>query len=79
MKMKLDNKGTIFYFEGYSLNHTGDVFRMYNHRTGKISITRDLKWLNKMAHEVKKKDNCIEDEIEYEQTILSEDEIDDEI
>ena len=47
-------KKTSFNFVGYSLNHAGDAFRRYNPRTGRIFITKIVKWLNLMAHEVKK-------------------------
>ena len=80
LKKKLENKGDMFYFMGCLLNLAGDVFRIYNPRTEIISITRNVKWLNKMAHEVEKKENWIEDESEYKYITTPEaDKIDNEI
>ena len=69
IKKKLDNKGEIHYFVGYSTSHAGDTYRMYNPKTGGITVTRDIYWLNKMPNEVKiKKIEKIEsdDEADYE-------------
>ena len=45
----LDNKGEIHYFVGYSMSHTADTYRMYNPKTGGITITRDIYWLKNDA------------------------------
>ena len=45
LKKKPENKGNISNFVGNSPNHAGGIFRMYNLRTERISITRDVKWL----------------------------------
>ena len=55
IKSKLDNKGEIHYFVGYSASHAGDTYRMYNPKTGGIKTTRDIYWLNRMPNEVKNK------------------------
>ena len=52
IKKKLDNKGEIHYFVGYSTNRVGDTYRMYNPKTIGIAITRDIYWFNKMPNEV---------------------------
>ena len=49
---KLDNKGEIHYFVGYLTNHAGDTYRIYNPKTGGITVTRDIYWLNKMPNEI---------------------------
>ena len=53
IKKKLDNKGEIHYFVEYSMSHTRNTYRMYNSKTGGITTTRDIYWLNKMPNEVK--------------------------
>ena len=51
MLKKLDNKGFDAMFLGYSDEHANGVCRMMNLNTRKISITRDVKWLNKMHYD----------------------------
>ena len=45
---KIANKGIKCMFVGYSLDHTGDCYRMWDPLTGWIHISRDIKWLDKM-------------------------------
>ena len=67
IKKKLDNQGEIHYFVGYSTSHAGDIYRMYNPKTGGITMTRDIYWLNKMPNEVKiKKTDKVELDDEYD-------------
>jgi len=44
IKAKLDDRGTKCLFLGYAANHAGNVYRMWNSKTGKVLITRDVKW-----------------------------------
>ena len=46
MKGKLNDRGKPYIFVGYSDQHSGDVYRMYNPSTGKVSNTRDVRFLN---------------------------------
>ena len=46
MLSKVDNKGVDGLFVGYAENHSGEVYRMLNLVTHKISLTRDVRWLN---------------------------------
>ena len=43
----MDNRGEICLFVGYAKNHLGNVYRMYNLRTKKIWLTRDVQWTKK--------------------------------
>ena len=38
---------------GYSMNHVGDTYMIYNPKIGRVTVTRDRLWLNKMSYEVK--------------------------
>lgn len=35
-------------FVGYSLEHSGDCYRMWDPKMGRIHISRDISWLDKM-------------------------------
>jgi hypothetical protein len=35
-------------FVGYSPNHAGDIFRMWDPETKRVHVSRDIIWLNKM-------------------------------
>ena len=43
---ELNDKGIVSMFVGYSLNHSGEVCRMLNLHTNKVSVTRDIKWFD---------------------------------
>lgn len=45
---KLQSKGIKKMFVGYSRYHSHDVFRMYNVDTGRVSVTRDVRWLDEL-------------------------------
>ena len=47
MSGKLEDKGNVSMMVGYAENHAGDVYRMLNLRTKKISLSRDICWLKK--------------------------------
>ena len=42
IKGKMDDRGEICLFVGYAKNHAGNVYRMYNLRTKKVWLTRDV-------------------------------------
>ena len=48
LKDKLKNKGVKKMFVGYSRLHSHDVCRMYNLDTGRVSVTRDIRWLDQL-------------------------------
>ena len=48
VRSKLENSGTRCVFVGYATNHAGDVYRMFNITTRKISMSRDVIWLDKL-------------------------------
>ena len=48
LKDKLKNKGVKNMFVGHSRFHSHDVYRMYNLDTGRVSITRDIRWLDQL-------------------------------
>jgi len=48
IKSKLDDRGEKCMFLGYAANHAANVYRMYNMSTGKVMITRDVKWTGKI-------------------------------
>jgi len=45
---KIDDRGCICMFVGYPENHYDDTFRMWDPRSRRVHITRDISWLNKM-------------------------------
>ena len=46
IQQKLENKGVDCMFVGYGEDHSGEVYRMFNINLGKITMSRDVKWLN---------------------------------
>ena len=55
MRSKLDNRGKTCMFVGYADNHTKDVYRFLNIHTKRIILSRDVRWLNVMWKQYKKK------------------------
>jgi len=49
----LDNRGTTCVMVGYAENHPPDTYRMWNPNTKKITLTRDIIWLNRMYYRKK--------------------------
>jgi hypothetical protein len=45
---RLDDRGYTCMFVVYSTIHAGDAYRMWDPRSRRVHITRDIKWLNKM-------------------------------
>ena len=48
IRSKLEDRGTTCVFVGYANNHAGDAYRMFNMATQKISMSRDVIWLDKL-------------------------------
>ena len=46
MRSKLDDRGKTCMFVGYADDHSRDVYRFLNIYTKRIIISRDVRWLN---------------------------------
>ena len=46
-RTKIDPRGKISLFVGYSTQHAGDVYRLLNPKTSRVIHSRDLKWIGK--------------------------------
>ena len=46
-RTKIDPRGKITLFVGYSTQHAGDVYRLLNPKTGRVIHSRDVKWIGK--------------------------------
>ena len=49
---KVADRGVPCMFVGYSKNHPGDTYRMYDPATGGIHDIRDVIWLRRMYYQV---------------------------
>ena len=47
-RTKIDPRGKIRLFVGYSTQHAGDVYRLLNPKTSRVICSRDVKWIDKM-------------------------------
>ena len=47
---KLQDRGTVMMFVGYPDNHAGDCYQMYNAKTQRVIVTRDIIWLDRMFY-----------------------------
>ena len=56
IKPKLDNRGIVGIFVGYSHNHGEGVYRFYCPENKSVRLSRDVKWMGK-SYEAYKKDN----------------------
>jgi transposase InsO family protein len=75
---KLDNRGTLCMFLGYSSNHSGDTYRLLNLKTYKVILSRDVTWLNKTYgdyHHISKSKHVTylehEDELDKDQAYMN--------
>ena len=46
MRSKLDDRGKTCMFVGYTDDHSRDVYRFLNIHTKRVTISRDVRWLN---------------------------------
>ena len=46
-RTKIDPRGKISLFVGYSTEHAGDVYRLLNPKTSRVIHSRDVKWIGK--------------------------------
>ena len=51
---KIDPRGEISIFVGYSTQHAGDVYRLLNPKTSRVIHSRDVKWIRKTWAELHK-------------------------
>ena len=58
MRSKLDDRGKTCVFVGYADDHTKDVYRFLNIHTERIILNRDVRWLNIIWIQYKKKHLC---------------------
>jgi hypothetical protein len=54
---KVADRGVQCMFVGYALHHTGDTYRMWDPRTNRVHITRDVIWLKRMFFEKQEDDS----------------------
>jgi len=55
IKNKLDNRGKTCIFVGYTNDHAGNVYCMFNLQTKRIWVTHDIRWIKShTATEIKK-------------------------
>ena len=47
-RTKIDRRGKISLFVGYSTQHAGDVYRLLDPKTSRVIHSRDVKWIGKM-------------------------------
>ena len=47
-RTKIDPRGKISLFVGYSTQHAGDVYRLLNPKTSRVIHSRDVKWIGKI-------------------------------
>ena len=55
MRSKLDGRGKTCMFVGYAEDPTKDVYRFLNIHTMRIILSRDVRWLNLIWKQYKKK------------------------
>ena len=53
-RTKIDPRGKISLFVGYSTQHAGDVYRLLNPKTSRVIHSRDVKWIGKAWAEFNK-------------------------
>ena len=71
MTPKLSDRGATCMMVGYAWNHPGDTYRMWDPRTKRIHITRDVIWLRRMFYTMdNKKTTEITDEPILERRLL---------
>ena len=46
-RTKIDPRGKISLFVGYSTQHAGDVYRLLNAKMSRVTHSRDVKWTGK--------------------------------
>ena len=65
MRSKLDYRGKTCMFVGYADDHSKDVYRFLNIHTKRIIISRDVRWLNIIWKQYKKKSIMQENKLNF--------------
>ena len=65
MRSKLDERGKTCMFVGYAEDHAKDVYRFLNIHTRRIILSRDVRWLNIIWKQYKKKTFMQEDKLNF--------------
>ena len=65
MRSKLDNRGKTCMFVGYADDHSRDVYRFLNIHTKRIIMSRDVRWLNIIWKQYKKRASMQEDKLNF--------------
>ena len=65
MRSKLDDRGKTCMFVGYADDHTKDVYRFLNIHTRRIILSRDVRWLNIIWKQYKRKASMEEDKLNF--------------
>ena len=63
MRSQLDDRRKTCMFVGYADDHTKDVYRFLNIHTRRIILSRDVRWLNIIWKQYKKKSLMQEDKL----------------
>ena len=71
MRSRLDDRGKTCMFVGYADDHSKDVYRFLNVHTKRIIISRDVRWLNIIWKNYRRKSICARKQVEL---FLDEDE-----
>ena len=50
-KSKISDKGKEAFFVGYTREHAGDAYHMYDPNTKRIKISRDVRWMGKFYND----------------------------
>ena len=50
-RLKLNTRGRLCMFMGYSTQHAGEVYRFLHMKTNHIIYSQDVQWLGKLWHE----------------------------
>ena len=64
---KIIDRGVHCMFVGYATDHAGDCYRMWDPTTGRVHLTRDIRWLKRMFFTKKLTRNDTVDDLHIEQ------------
>ena len=76
MKGKLENRGDIYFYAGYAKEHGGDVYRMINVQTEKVTETRNVTFVGKMFGEIYDLENYLAYQARHERYVSEEENFD---
>ena len=64
IKGKIENRGILSIFLGYSENRSKGTYRFYNLKTNRVIMSRDIIWVDKLMKDLKDMSQEIKDIIE---------------